>query len=411
MLEVAHSLLEAINKAELLVIDVELQHFTKLSKEFTSSAKEAPLDASTHKRRQALLDEFSTHQIVIIEAAKKVKSLLETNATSNVDPVYQTMVVIEAPLISGVEALCEVLFFFGVSIPKAIEEEDRPWWHPTYKNPVFQETLVSIYEGGQAKNVELVSKLATLLPLVGETLNAISKAYWIDNPLLLALFEGTLESMGLKHTINPTEFNKKVWRYTKESKRKVEFMAKLERLLELSSEVFGSQGRGLVLPMVQGTSENSGHRIAKNGFGTVSSLDPGWYGQGIYFTSKMSYAGNYAARSKDGIVFLISLVIPGNSFPITEPPLAKKTSGSRINPNGFLGRPCQPGYQSHYTVVDVDRASFGKPVKDSPTELSGDELVVFEPSHTLPLFLVYSSELYQGTLKVDESQRPEWVFE
>ena len=142
------------------------------------------------------------------------------------------------------------------------------------------------------------------------------------------------------------------------------------------------------MAVIQGTSENAGHRIAKNGFGTVATLDPGWYGQGIYFTSKMSYASVYAREVKDGSqVFIVSVVVPGNALPITENPHIVRPTP---NPTGFLAKPCQSGYQSHYTVVDTKPGSCGLPLQDSPTATSLDELVVFEPTRTLPLFLVYA---------------------
>ena len=65
--------------------------------------------------------------------------------------------------------------------------------------------------------------------------------------------------------------------------------------------------------MVQGTSENAAYRIIKNGFGMVAAVDDGYYGRGIYFTSRMKYASRYAhfSPSNGCKVFLVSLVIPG----------------------------------------------------------------------------------------------------
>ena len=140
--------------------------------------------------------------------------------------------------------------------------------------------------------------------------------------------------------------------------------------------------------MVQGTSENAAHRIAKNGFGTVATLDHGYYGQGMYLTSRMAYAAGYAynaVKDEKGkpLVFVVCLVIPGNPLPISEPP---HTENQQPNPTGFLGKPCWPGYESHYTTVDVS----GDPLKEPHTAVSPDELVVFSPSQVLPLFLVYT---------------------
>jgi len=130
--------------------------------------------------------------------------------------------------------------------------------------------------------------------------------------------------------------------------------------------------------VVQGTSEDAAFRIIKNGFGTVASLDDGWYGRGMYFTTHAGYAAAYARPSPHGKVFVIALVIPGNAFPVVESP---EDAGS------LHGQACTKGYQSHYLQVRAD----GMPVSQS-SDTAADELVVFEGWQTLPLFLVYTDE-------------------
>ena len=110
-----------------------------------------------------------------------------------------------------------------------------------------------------------------------------------------------------------------------------------------------------MIPLYQGTSENAAYRIVTNGFGTTSkddatSKDDGYYGRGIYFTSSMKYAARYATPTKRGKVFLLSLVITGNVFPVTEHPFKQKPDGGIEymsdengktkpvpNPQGYLG--------------------------------------------------------------------------
>jgi len=143
-----------------------------------------------------------------------------------------------------------------------------------------------------------------------------------------------------------------------------------------------------VIPVIQGTHENAAHRIAKNGFGTVAREDAGFFGQGIYFTSKLNYARKYAKPAKDGsLVLVISLASPGNVLPICADP---KIIGLP-NSHGYLGKPRQPGYQSHYTAVYMpgEGGTYGYPLRSAPTEASWDELVVFEPAQALPVFLIY----------------------
>ena len=72
-------------------------------------------------------------------------------------------------------------------------------------------------------------------------------------------------------------------------------------------------------------------------------------------------------------MFLFALTVPGNPYPVTEPPFN--------NPTSFLGQACQARYQSHY----LEATASGQPAVNVGDGF-GDELVVFEGSQTLPLF-------------------------
>jgi len=50
---------------------------------------------------------------------------------------------------------------------------------------------------------------------------------------------------------------------------------------------------------------------------TISTLDSGWFGKGIYFTSDIDYAAKYYSSSdKAGWKpILLSFVVPGNPYP------------------------------------------------------------------------------------------------
>ena len=136
--------------------------------------------------------------------------------------------------------------------------------------------------------------------------------------------------------------------------------------------------------MLQGTSEAAVWQICQQGFGVVGATDDGFYGRGVYFTSKLSYAANYAQQSGgDGKVFLLSLVNAGNTFPVTEQP---DQAGS------LLGHACRPGYQSHFTIVDSTDYTKAYPTKSAPINgaSTADELVVFDVPQSLPLFVFYA---------------------
>jgi len=46
------------------------------------------------------------------------------------------------------------------------------------------------------------------------------------------------------------------------------------------------------------------------------------------------------------------LVTPGNPYPVTERPFDEDEDGKiiKMNPDGYYGKACKPGYQSHYTL-------------------------------------------------------------
>jgi len=175
--------------------------------------------------------------------------------------------------------------------------------------------------------------------------------------------------------------------------------------------------QAFILPMYHGTSEGSALKISKNGFGTVSTLDEGYFGRGIYFTSSMQYARKY------GQVLLLTLVIPGNPFPVTEHPFQLTEDGKikfatspdpkmpakyLSNPIGFYGKSLNPGYQSNYALVEGDNTSSAFPISSpervwsfsneeegESTPLVADELVIPNESQALPLFLIYPSEFQE----------------
>jgi len=93
-----------------------------------------------------------------------------------------------------------------------------------------------------------------------------------------------------------------------------------------------------LLIVAHGTDLGVGWTIASNGFAALATLDAGFYGKGIYFTTYVKYTIPYCC-SKSNPAILICLLLPGNPFPVCEDP---------SKPESFLGQPIQSGYQSHY---------------------------------------------------------------
>jgi len=249
------------------------------------------------------------------------------------------------------------------------DNRQSSWWRPLISPS--PELLIPVVGNGVQQDPTLCEKLALLIRLLGEEMEVVESAFWINNPPLATQFELFRDCTSARHQLNPAEFNATTWRGANDAHVLEACYENLQARLAQASDLLQLEG---VLPVAQGTKENSARRIAKNGFGTVAKLDPGWYGQGIYFSTRMRYAKPFAREALDGnLTFVVGLAIPGNSFPVTV--------------KSLRGQSCRKGYQSHYVVVGPT----GNPLQTPPTATSDDELVVFEPAQVLPLFLVHAN--------------------
>jgi len=238
-------------------------------------------------------------------------------------------------------------------------------------------------------------KFRELVGCLGGDIGKVSRVYAIDHPSQRASFEHHRAITSEKHADSEGLFKKDGWRQASDAGVRKRYLLHLAEKITKLRHQFNDGSRAFVVPVVQGTSENAAFRIIKNGFGTVASVDDGWYGRGMYFTTSFKYASTYAKPSPHGEVFLIALTIPGNPYPATEPPLN--------NPTSLLGQACKAGYQSHY--LEVTRS--GQPAVNVDDKF-GDELVVFEGSQALPLFLVYTAEF--GGARTSETGPKGWGF-
>ena len=99
----------------------------------------------------------------------------------------------------------------------------------------------------------------------------------------------------------------------------------------------------------------------------------------------------------------ISLLITGNVFPVTEHPFKQKPDGGiehvsdengKTKPvpdqEGYLGKACRAGYQSHYTVVDSRNISTAFPFKEEKIDpaITSNEIVIFDGAQILLSFFL-----------------------
>jgi hypothetical protein len=238
-------------------------------------------------------------------------------------------------------------------------DSSSSWWN--FHSATKGNLLLSVYDkttsisGGSSSSVaddgvrnrELFDKFETLFKgmsggIVGsgggndgdekkKWSDGIERVYAINNPQLRSAFEIKREVIERQHLNNPGLFRREGWRQLDDSgQRKRMFLSLSSKISQFRSE-FNDGSHPFVVPMIHGTREDAAFRMIEGGFGnaTATAGDDGYFGRGMYFTSDMRYgktfAREYDEKNHPGVkVFLITLVIPGNPYPVTEHPFIPK---------------------------------------------------------------------------------------
>jgi len=186
----------------------------------------------------------------------------------------------------------------------------------------------------------------------------IVKAIAIDNQGLTYRFSNALSTLTDRHKKFPQLFAKKDWHSMSGPKQRKATLDYLDSRYAI--EPWNNDKTVKVLPAAHATKDAIVSSLCSGGFGTVASLDPGWYGQGVYFTTSVRYAAKYSNENVKAIV--IALTLPGNTLPVIEDPFGMSSRA---------GQAIRAGYQSHYVRVD----NKGNPCQ-SDSNTSMDELVI-----------------------------------
>jgi len=312
-----------------------------------------------------------------------VTSLREKlSITSPFTVQYYDEVVKKYVLLEDVEELKE-----GVSLKVVTQAlswwswaPDASWSAKGYATTPYHSLLVK--EGSHIHHTAALDKFKDVARWLGFNPDQASKIFAISNSSLLINFDNYRLTLEGKHRASGALFKKSDWTSLDESEQRKVF---LDWFLTSAGkfEWNNDPAKPKCVLMLQGTSEGAVWQICQQGFGVVATTDDGFYGRGVYFTSKLSYAANYAQQSGgDGKVFLLSLVNAGNTFPVTEHP---EQAGS------LLGHACRPGYQSHFTIVDSTDYTKAFPTRSASVNAAStaDELVTFESAQAVPLFVFY----------------------
>ena len=274
------------------------------------------------------------------------------------------------------------------------------WWGMQGKGSDYLLRLVA--KDGRIHDADLFAKFTRMTVHFGGTPRKALEVYGINNPHLTSAFESHLVNLTKKHLSSGALFKRDSWRNSVEAAQRSRFVKNFGRKVQAFRNEFNDGSRAFILPVLQGTSDLGAYGVVNNGFGAVGHTDDGFYGRGMYFTSDLPYACKYAKETSLGPnirVFVFSLILPGNPYPVTERPR---------EPGSFLGQACKPGFQSHYTVVESKVIKFAFPTRNEEFATlkdleTADEVVIFETAQTLPLFVV----IYDATeLLADPSPSP-----
>jgi len=201
----------------------------------------------------------------------------------------------------------------------------------------------------------------------------------VNNERLVNSFVNYRAILSSRHHDEPAIFAKTDWEQAPDPKRRQWTIDMYNSYVQkFSWNMITSLSLLPVIAAVHGTSYDIAQKICRHGFAALSSLDQGYYGQGIYFTCHVPYIFPYIVTVKKPTM-LIVLIFPGNVYPVTENP---------SDTDSFLGKPMKSGYQSHFVITSKK----GLPIGETERERSGneffDELVIIQESQILPIYLV-----------------------
>ena len=245
---------------------------------------------------------------------------------------------------------------------------------------------------------------ATILPKLGVNSDNVETVYIVDNAVLRLNLRNSLQLLKGKLADTKSLFRKEDWKTGPESAAKRQVLYHLGDFVSgLRKKDWNTGDQPPVVPVVQKMPEKLAWLIARHGFGIMPFVERGDYGRGLYFTTSLEYLESctegLGTSEGEGYVYLMSLVLPGNAFPVVEKP-------DSTNLLSLAGSPCRPGYQSHYAIGE--KGGF-----------KGGELVVFDPAQALPFFiwntLPSSPIVPRGSTLVRKdsgasANRPEWNY-
>jgi len=139
-----------------------------------------------------------------------------------------------------------------------------------------------------------------------------------------------------------------------------------------------------LIPLWHGTSPGSEVKILSNGYATLASTDPGFFGKGCFYGTPQT---EYACRVYGKGILLLNFATVGNVFPVVFSDMPQ-----------LFGKNCYKNYDCHYAPVVPKN-------QDNPKEVNYialntltqkpvfDEFVIFQESQVVPRFAIYYEKM------------------
>jgi len=242
------------------------------------------------------------------------------------------------------------------------------------KNFVEEEKLGYFLQDFPLDSSEAKRLLEILKKMNGEDL-PIEKIFGIYNPTLVANFSSHKIILEEKLSDEPNMW-KQIWRKNDPNGLRAWVYEKYTQIVNMYN--WNKDQKVPVIMTAHGTGVKIANKISLTGFASLASLDAGYFGQGIYFTTSIPYALPYARLQEDPAI-IISYVIPGNIYPVVE---------HHKEENSLLGSPIKaPGYNSHYVITARD-GSVAQTIGEIPVF---DEIVIDQEAQVTPAFILQLS--------------------
>jgi len=285
-------------------------------------------------------------------------------------------------------------------------QESLPWDFSSNKRPGWESRdgfrVLKFVDGGQVLDNNMHRNFSLLWNecFHGNNLTPL-EVYAVDNSGLRQTFDQKLVRIHEKMENEPDIYARTDWIEDHHRSRIMENLSDQAHQYDHNTKISPP-----VIPMIMGVDDpDQVWRLCKHGFSNLTTIEQGYYGNGMYFSSSAEYATNLYTRLENRVV-VVSWVTPGNSYPVIENPNIPRES--------YIGRNIKQGYDSHYALVDGTGLPLSKSkvvaFDDDNLDLSTlyDELVISSEDQILPCYVVFlgrgrSATLFKAKVDVNPS--------